>query len=411
MIELLLCSIITILPDFLIRRFVQGKKFGREITLYSVWFELRYGITACLGLTVVLFTLILYFHPSTSSAVSFYRTIPVLPESGGRVDEVNVKLRDIVKAGQPIFKLDSSEQEAALETARKRLAEVDAAAELAKTQLVVSDAQIREAQSAYQQAVEELDTKLALQKANSPSVAQREIDKLRNIVNGREATVTAAVASKDTIAAQISTVLPAQKASAQATLAQAQVELDKTTVRAGIDGILEQFTLRKGDIVNPMLRPAGVLVPTEAGRWGLVAGFNQLEAQVMKVGMVAEVACISKPMTIIPMVVTNVQDLISSGQIRAADQLIDPQQVTTPGTVTVYLEPLFEGGFEDIPPGSSCIANAYTSNHDILDSEDLSTSRWLFLHLIDTVGVVHAIVLRIQAILLPVKTLVFSGGH
>jgi multidrug resistance efflux pump len=360
---------------------------------------------------VCLFTLILYFHPSTSSAVSFYRTVPVLPEGSGRVDEVYVKLRDKVTAGQPIFKLDSSEQEAALETARKRLAEVGAAIELAKTQVVVSDAQVREAESAYRQAVEELDTKVALQKANASTVARREIEKLENVVEGREAGVAAAIASKETVAAQISTVLPAQKESAAAALQQAQVEFDKTTVRAGVDGILEQFTLRKGDVVNPLLRPAGVLVPTEAGRWGLVAGFNQLEAQVMKPGMLAEATCISKPMTIIPMVVTSVQDLIAAGQVRAADQLIDPQQVTTPGTVTVYLEPLFEGGFEDVPPGSSCIANAYTSNHDILDNEEMSTSRWVFLHVVDTVGVVHAIVLRIQAILLPFKTLVFSGGH
>lgn len=411
MIELFLCSLITIFPDFLIRRFVQGKRLGKEINIYSVWYELRYGITACLGLTVCLFTLILYFHPSTSSAVSFYRTVPVLPEGSGRVDEVYVKLRDKVTAGQPIFKLDSSEQEAALETARKRLAEVGAAIELAKTQVVVSDAQVREAESAYRQAVEELDTKVALQKANASTVARREIEKLENVVEGREAGVAAAIASKETVAAQISTVLPAQKESAAAALQQAQVEFDKTTVRAGVDGILEQFTLRKGDVVNPLLRPAGVLVPTEAGRWGLVAGFNQLEAQVMKPGMLAEATCISKPMTIIPMVVTSVQDLIAAGQVRAADQLIDPQQVTTPGTVTVYLEPLFEGGFEDVPPGSSCIANAYTSNHDILDNEEMSTSRWVFLHVVDTVGVVHAIVLRIQAILLPFKTLVFSGGH
>ena len=81
MIEVFLCSIVTILPDFLIRRFVQGKRIGHEITLYSVWYELRYGITACLGLTVCLLTLILYFHPSTSSAVTFFRTVPILPES------------------------------------------------------------------------------------------------------------------------------------------------------------------------------------------------------------------------------------------------------------------------------------------------------------------------------------------
>ena len=127
MIELLLCSMVTVLPDYLYRRYVQGKRLGREITLYSVWFELRYGITACLGLTITLVTLILYFHPSASNAISFYRTVPILPEGSGRVEEVLVSLRDKVKAGQPIFKLDSSEEEAALETARRRLSEIDAA--------------------------------------------------------------------------------------------------------------------------------------------------------------------------------------------------------------------------------------------------------------------------------------------
>jgi multidrug resistance efflux pump len=223
--------------------------------------------------------------------------------------------------------------------------------------------------------------------------------------------VSAALASKQTVEAKISSLLPAQKASAEAALAQAQVELDKTVVRAGIDGTLEQFTLRKGDIVNPIMRSAGVLIPAEAGRYGLVAGFSQLEAQVMKRGMVAEVTCISKPMTIIPMVVTSVQDLIAAGQVQASDRLIDPQQVVRPGTITVYLEPLFAGGFDGVPPGSNCIANAYTNNHDRLDDPDLSTGSWLFLHVIDTVGVVHAIILRIQALLLPVQTLVLSGGH
>jgi hypothetical protein len=33
------------------------------------------------------------------------------------------------------------------------------------------------------------------------------------------------------------------------------------------------------------------------------------------------------------------------------------------------------------------------------------------LHMIDAVGVVHAAILRLQAILLPVRTLVLSGGH
>jgi multidrug resistance efflux pump len=398
----------TVLPDYLYRRYVQGKRLGREITLFSVWFELRWGITLCLILTVSLITLIFYYHPSTKSTVAFFRTVPLLPEGSGRVAEIYVKSRDQVKAGQPIFKLDSSEQEAALESARRRVAEVDAALQQAMNELEASEGRIVEAESSYQQALEELQTKLVLYERDV--VAQREVEKLQNIVEGRQGTLDAARANKRSIEAQIELVLPAQKASAEATRKEAEVELAKMIVHAGVDGTVEQFALRKGDIVNPLMRPAGILVPADAGRRGLWAGFGQIEAQVMKAGMVAEVACIAQPLKIIPMVVTEVQDLIAAGQVRPTDQLIDPLQATQPGTITAFLEPLYEGGFDAIPPGGHCIANAYTNNHDRLQNEEMGMGQWLFLHVVDTVALVHAMILRVQALLLPVQTLVL-GGH
>src|SRR4029453_10756387 len=115
MLELMLCSMLTILPDYLYRRYVQGKRIGKEITFFSVWFELRWGITACLILTVSLITVIFYNHPSTSNATLFFRTVPLLPETNGRVAEVLAANSGPVKKGEPIFRLDSSKQEAAVE--------------------------------------------------------------------------------------------------------------------------------------------------------------------------------------------------------------------------------------------------------------------------------------------------------
>src|SRR5262245_22583099 len=105
--ELLLCSLLTIVPDYVYRRYVQGKRFGREITFCSVWFELRWGITACLILTVSLITVIFYNHPSTTSATLFFRTVPILPETNGRVAEIYIGTSGPVTRGAPIFKLDS----------------------------------------------------------------------------------------------------------------------------------------------------------------------------------------------------------------------------------------------------------------------------------------------------------------
>jgi multidrug resistance efflux pump len=187
------------------------------------------------------------------------------------------------------------------------------------------------------------------------------------------------------------------------------VALDRTLVVAGTDGIVQQFAVRPGDVVNPMLRPAGVLVP-ERKVTGLVAGFGQIEAGVMKVGMIGEVTCIAKPLTIIPMVVTEIQDVIAAGQIRATDQLIGIEQFSKPGTITVIMEPLYEGQLDGLPQGASCIANAYTSNYAALQDPDISSFRAFVLHAIDATGLVHAMLLRIQAIMLPMRTLVL-GGH
>ncbi len=410
MLELLLCSMLTILPDYLYRRYRQGKRLGHEITFFSVWFELRFGIVTCLMLTVSLITVIFYFHPSTGTATLFYRTVPIIPETNGRVAEVHIQgYSGPVKKGDVIFKLDSSKQEAALETARRKIAEIDASMLAAEADIVKAEGQIQEAKSAYQQASDELDVKSELQRRNPGIVPQRDIEKLQVLLAGRQGSLDAATASKQSATTRVNALLPAEKASAEASIAEAQVDLNKTYVRAGTDGRVEQFSLRVGEIVNPMIRTAGILIPEGAGRQAIAAGFGQIEANVIKVGMVAEAACISKPWVIIPMVVTNVQDYIAAGQFRGGEQLLEARQVVAPGTILAFVEPIYKDGLEGVTPGSSCVVNAYTSNHDLIASKETGAFKGFLLHAVDAVGLVHAMLLRIQALLLPVKTLVLSG--
>jgi multidrug resistance efflux pump len=410
MLELLLCSLLTILPDYLFRRYVQGKRLGQQITFYSVWYELRWGITLCIILTLLLITTIFYFHPATKTATSFFRTMPILPETNGRVTEVYVKKSDSVQQGQPIFRLDSTEQEAAIERTKKEIAEVDAEMVVAEADIAAADGQIQQAIGSLKQFQDELRTKEELLRRDSGTVAKREIERLQTAVTGAEGQVAAARAAKQAAESRLSTLLPARKESAQARLRQAQVDLDKTVIYAGVSGRVEQFVLQVGDIVNPLMRPAGILIPTGTDRKRIHAGFGQIEAQVMKPGMAAEATCVSKPLEIIPMVVVDVQDYIAAGQVRAGEQLLDVQQIGQPGTILVFLEPLYENGLDGVAPGSSCIVNAYSSNHDRLENEDLGPLTRFALHAVDATALVHALILRVQALLLPIQTLVL-GGH
>jgi multidrug resistance efflux pump len=412
MLEFILCSLITILPDYLIRRYTQGKRWGEEITFFSMWYELRWGITACLLLTVALITLIFYYHPSTTNASPFFRAMTILPESPGRVEEIFVENSQIVKAGDPLFSLIDASQLAAFEIAEGRIVEVEAAFSVARSELAASEGLVEQAEGALEQSSNELEMKRDLQKKSAGSVSTKEIERLENAVASRAGTLTAAIANRQAVEAQLLSVLPSQRESAKEMLDQAEVELEKTTIVAGVSGQLQQFVLRPGDIVNPFVRPAGLLIPTEgpeSGRQLVQAGFTQLAAPVIQPGTLAEISCLSKPFTVIPMVVTEIQNVISAGQLRPTDLLVEIQDRARPGTLMVTMEPLYQDGLDGVLPGSKCIANAYSNNHELIASGELSTGNFLFLHMVDTVGIVHAIILRIQALMLPVKMLVFAG--
>ena len=308
MLEVILCSLITILPDYLFRRYVQGRRLGKEITFFSVWYQLRYGITGCFILTVALITVVFYYHPSSTAVAVQFRTIPIIADANGRVAEVYLGVSDTVKAGDPLFRLDTSRQEAAVETQRKRIAEADAAMVVAAADVTAADGKVAEAQATLQQVQDDLRIKRNLVQSGSSAVARRDLETLQVSETAAQGALAAAQAARDAAQQRLDTLLPAQKATAEAALRQAEIEIEKSTIRAGVSGRVEQFALRPGDVVSPILRSAGILIPDEAGRSSIQAGFGQISAPVIKVGMIGEVSCNTTPWRVIPVVVNDKQN-------------------------------------------------------------------------------------------------------
>lgn len=408
MLEVLLCSLVTILPDYLYRRYVQGKRWGKEITLFSVWYVLRYGITACFILTISLITVVFYYHPSTSNVVVHFRTVPIIPDASGHVVEVYKNSSDTVRAGDPLFRVDTARQEAQVEIEHRRIAEADAAMVVAASDMAAAEGKVAEARAGLRQIQDELATKEGL---SGSAVTRREVETLQVSETAAQGAMAAAEATVASAKERLETLLPAQKATAEASLRRAEIEIENATVRAGVDGTVEQFTLRKGDMVNSFLRPAGVLVPSDAGRRYVQAGFGQISAPVIKVGMIGEISCNTTPWRVIPVVVAQEQDFIASGQVNSGERLVDVSEAKRDGTVMVNFEPLYADGFKDIVPGSQCIANVYSNNHDTIANPETSGPTKVALHAVDALGLVHAMLLRIQVAMMPFRTLVFSGGH
>jgi multidrug resistance efflux pump len=412
MLEVLLCSLITILPDYLFRKYRQGKTWGKEITFFTMWYELRWGITACAILAISLVTLIFYYHPSTTNATPMFRTVSIMPEKSGRVQNVFVENHQIVKVGTPLLSMYDESQIAAIDSAQARVQQVEAEFITAYAQHAVAISVVERDKSSYLRSEHEYARKKELAAQGRNIISESEVQKLADTVAMKKATLSASLANQAAAQGILDTVLPAQRDSAIEELDKAKIEKGKRTLYAHIEGELQQFALQPGDFINPMIRAAGIIVPTSgeaSGREVVQAGFNQLTANVIKVGTFAEITCMSKPFTIIPMKVSSVQSVIASGQIRAVETLLDIQERARPGTLTVKLEPLYEGGLDGVIPGTKCIANAYSYHHELINSGTLSTTESLYLHMVDTVGIVHAIILRIQALILPVKGLVFTG--
>jgi len=272
--ELLICSLVTILPDFLVRRFVQGKRIGKEITIFSVWYELRWGITACAILTVALISMILFYHPSSSNVTSFFRTVTILPQTSGRVVEVKVANGQQVKAGDILFQMDASAETAAVEVARANIEEIRAQMVVSRADLDAALAQVENAEANLTEARINLNRSQELNERNQNVVAKRELERQATKVAANEALLHAAQASYREANANLTALLPAQMQVAEANLQQVQAQLAFKTVRAGVDGTVQQFVLRAGDYVSGIMRPAGILIPEGSGIGQFEAGFS-----------------------------------------------------------------------------------------------------------------------------------------
>jgi hypothetical protein len=62
-------------------------------------------------------------------------------------------------------------------------------------------------------------------------------------------------------------------------------------------------------------------------------------------------------------------------------------------------------------PSSTCTANAYPNNHERRPADEVGRGKRIGLHAVSTLGFAPAILLRLQLLIVPVASLVLSGGR
>ena len=179
-------------------------------------------------------------------------------EQAGRIARLTVDEGAHVKQGDPIFTLESSEQEASVEAARARVQEADARLADVKADLQrpdeihVLEASLNEAKAMLQVATNNLDRARAL--FDKGWTTKAALDDVIAQHDRNEAAV--AEAEKRIIAAKLpgrSDMIDAASANAEAArhaLAEAEKNLGKRQVASPAEGTVEEVYFRPGEVVN-----------------------------------------------------------------------------------------------------------------------------------------------------------------
>lgn len=239
-----------------------------------------------------------YSHPyeTTDDAFVDSRQFAVAPQVSGAIAEVLVEDNQHVQAGDPLFRIDPRDYQAALEEAKARVASAQASVNGADAQIAAQQAQVEEANSRVEQAQASLAfaqqqaqraQELVRSGAGTVQTAQQQTSALQQ----QEAELGSARAGVVSAQKQVGS-LQAQKATAIADLrqaeaqrAQAELSLSYVTVAAAQSGRVVRLTGAKGQYVQAG-QSLAMFVPDEI--W-VTANFKETQITDMRPGQPVDV--------------------------------------------------------------------------------------------------------------------------
>jgi len=282
--------------------------------------------TAVLGGVILIGGLILlmnYNHPYSEISRQYFVTTPIVPNVNGQVIEVPVKGNEMLEKGDVLFRLDPIPFQNTINSLKARV-------EGAKLEF-------------------ERTEKLYKAKAGS----KRDFDLARSSLDDQKAQ-----------------------------LAQAEYDLEQTTVRAPTKGYATQVILRPGmRAVSLPLRPVMVFVSGEDHF--LVGWFRQNSLLRLESGNEAEVAFDGVPGKVFGGEVQMVVPALAEGQVQASGNLVHPGMAPRPGRIAVLIritDPRYEAYSAQVPGGSYAQAAIYSrhfSHVAIMRKVLLRMSAWM----------------------------------
>jgi HlyD family secretion protein len=191
-------------------------------------------------------------------------------ETIGRLAEIHVEEGATLSAGQPLFRLDTTSEDAAVTAARAALAGAQAELDLARAaqkrpeEIDVLKAAEREAVARLELSVQELDRTRELVRQGTGTRANLDVATATEAANRAALDSARSEIVLGALPAREENIREAEEAasSARADLASAEAALVKRSVSAPAAGTIQTIYYRKGEVV-PVGRPVVALLPPE----------------------------------------------------------------------------------------------------------------------------------------------------
>jgi len=315
------------------------------------------------GIALLLLTMN-YNHPFTSNARIYFPLTPILPTVKGRVIEVPVRSNTPLKEGDVLFRIDPKpfqyvvdEKKAALADAEQQVDQLKASLDQATAAAGKADAQLQLAQQNYDRQ-NELFQKNVIAKATLDTYT-RNLDAAKQTLAAAQAEQERARLAYTANVGGVNTTVAQRRAE----LADAEFDLDQTTIRAAGPGFVTQVSLRPGMYVVPaQFRPAMVFVNTGKRDQELGAAFDQNALQRVNAGDDAEVAFDAVPGRVFKAKVRSVVPAIAAGQLSTSPSLIEPETRTAAGRAVAIIDITDDVSDYQIPLGSKAQVAIYTEH-------------------------------------------------
>ena len=317
------------------------------------------------GLIVVLLFCAQYFHPYTKQAIVIAQIDPITAQlsTNGRVKEVFVSPNVPIQAGDVLFTVDPIPYENAVEVAKAGLEQAKQNVQLSESTVELSRATLVRAKADLTYATNDRDRYQKLRESGGAS--QDELERAVTLFQQSDAALTQAEQSLKQAGISVG-VAKAKQTQAETTLANAEYDLQQTTVKAPADGYVTNLQVHPGMLLGPATGPVMSFIrdTDERQKGVVVAVFVEKNFLRIRTDQYAELAMDAYPGEILTGRVLNSINVSGKGQLVAGGMVPTDLADGKPTQFAVRIQ-LDDVDSYPLPGGAQGQAAVYTGDVQI----------------------------------------------